>query len=133
MKKYYKILKHGKMIKSKRPGKYAGCRSTGIFGKVHDACLRGLAMNKANRVFFHTLEDAIEEGYRPCKACKPINNTEFEKIRHLVPFTSLAEFYETPRKRSSLVLVLAPLDPLKETLTRKRINWQTGQKNEEKA
>lgn len=52
-----------------------------------------MRMKKENRVFFHTLEDAVREGYRPCNNCKPIDEEEFGKIRHLVPYKTLYEFY----------------------------------------
>lgn len=32
---------------------------------------------KKNRVFFHLMKDAINEDYRPCKNCKPINKKRF--------------------------------------------------------
>ncbi len=48
---------------------------------------------KENRVFFHSLEDAVNEGYRPCKKCRPLDEENFEKIKHLVPYRSVEEFY----------------------------------------
>ncbi|MBI3336364.1 metal-binding protein [Candidatus Peregrinibacteria bacterium] len=68
-KKLYKILKGGEIILSEIPGKYAGWRPGKIFGRLD--CRSGMRMKKENRVFFHTWDDAVEEGYRPCKKCKP--------------------------------------------------------------
>ena len=67
--KLYKILKNGAIINSPIPGKYAGWRPGRIFGRLD--CKSGMRMKKANRVFFHTYEDAIAAGYRPCKKCEP--------------------------------------------------------------
>lgn len=65
----YRILKRGLIIKSTKPGKYAGWKKGKIFGRLD--CASGMRMKKENRVFFHTWEDALAEGYRPCKKCKP--------------------------------------------------------------
>ena len=67
--KKYKILKDGKIVESNVSGKYAGNRPRKIFGRLD--CKSGMKMKKENRVFFLTYEDAINEGYRPCKSCKP--------------------------------------------------------------
>jgi len=67
--KKYKILKNGNIIESKKPGKYAGWKKGKIFGRLD--CTSGMRMKKENRVFFLTWKDAIAEGYRPCKLCKP--------------------------------------------------------------
>lgn len=99
--KRYHVLKGGKMIVSAIPGKFAGCRSTGIFGKVYNACKYGFEMNPANRVFFHSLEDAIREGYRPCKACRPVSAADFDAVKPLVPFVTLKEFYDAKPTRKT--------------------------------
>ena len=52
-----------------------------------------MRMKKENRVFFHSLKDAIKEGYRPCKNCRPIDENGFKKIRHLVSYEKLDDFY----------------------------------------
>ena len=52
-----------------------------------------MRMKKENRVFFHTLEDAVMEGYRPCMNCKPIDEEDFESIKHLIDEKTLEEFY----------------------------------------
>ena len=82
--KQYKILKDGKIILSEIPGQYAGwnggSKSRRIFGKLD--CKSGMRMRKENRVFFHTLEDAVIQGYRPCKNCCPINEDDFEGIKY---------------------------------------------------
>ena len=65
----FKILKGGKIVEGTKPGKYGGCRPGKIFGRLD--CKTGMRMKKENRVFFLTWEDAIAEGYRPCKNCRP--------------------------------------------------------------
>jgi methylphosphotriester-DNA--protein-cysteine methyltransferase len=97
MEKLYTILKQGKYIKSSIPGEYAGWAPGKIFGRLD--CKSGMRMKKENRVFFHTLKEAILEGYRPCKNCKPINEKDFIKIRHLAPlYQNLVEFYNRDDK-----------------------------------
>lgn len=91
--KLYKILKKGNIIVSPVPGEYAGYRPGKIFGTLD--CRTGMRMKKENRVFFHTLEDAIAEGYRPCCNCKPLDEKDFARIKHLVPqYETLQEFYD---------------------------------------
>jgi len=70
MRKKFRILKGGKIIESLIPGKYAGWRPGKIFGRLD--CRSGMRMKRENRVFFLTREDAISEGYRPCKNCRPV-------------------------------------------------------------
>jgi len=69
--KLYKILKDGEIIDSEIPGQYAGWKSGKIFGRLD--CKSGMRMKKENRVFFYSIEDAINEGYRPCKNCNPLD------------------------------------------------------------
>lgn len=90
--KLYSILKQGEIIQSKIPGEYAGWAPGKIFGRLD--CKSGMRMKKENRVFFHTLEDAVNELYRPCKKCRPLDEDGFEKIKHMVPYGTLKEFYE---------------------------------------
>lgn len=90
VKKLYEILKDGETIESETPGTIAGYVPGRIFGRLD--CKSGMRMKKENRVFFHTLEDAVREGYRPCNNCKPIGEEDFEKIRHLVYYKTLYEF-----------------------------------------
>ena len=71
----YKILKNGRIIESNRSGKYAGWRPGKIFGRLD--CKSGIRMKRENRVFFLAWEDAIAEGYRPCKNCKPTPNDTY--------------------------------------------------------
>lgn len=90
--KLYKILKDWKTIRSSIPGKYAGYAPGRVFGTLD--CAMGKRMKKENRVFFHTLEDAVRQGYRPCRSCRPINEADFQHIRHLVPeYATLRDFY----------------------------------------
>lgn len=70
---------------------FAGHAPRKIFGLL--TCKSGMNMKKENRRFFLSLEDAIKGGYRPCKKCKPIDEKDFEGIRHLTTFETLEEFY----------------------------------------
>ncbi len=54
---------------SEQPGVLAGWKPGKIFGRLD--CESGIRMKPENRVFFHSIEDAIAQGYRPCKKCKP--------------------------------------------------------------
>lgn len=97
--KQYTILKNGDFIRSNIPGAYAGCGPGKIFGTL--SCKSGMRMKKENRVFFHTLEDAVEEGYRPCKNCRPIDDEDFERIRHRVPqHKTVKDFYDRDKKNN---------------------------------
>ena len=89
--KIYTILKNGTLVKSKEPGIYAGWVPGRIFGRLD--CTSGMKMHRNNRVFFQTLEDAIREGYRPCKKCRPINVQDFESISYLISYKTIEEFY----------------------------------------
>ena len=95
--KLYKILKEGEIIESSIPGEYAGWKPGKVFGRLD--CKSGMRMKKENRVFFHNLDDAVKEGYRPCKKCKPINEEDFRRIENLVPENSLEEFYNRDKKK----------------------------------
>ena len=95
--KVYKVLLNGQIVKSKQPGTYAGNAPRKIFGLP--TCKSGeTKMKKENRRWFLTLEDAIRENYRPCKLCKPIDEKDFERIRHLVPYKTLEDFYNRDDK-----------------------------------
>ena len=89
--KLYKILKDGQIVQSPIPGTLAGWKQGKIFGRLD--CKSGMRMKKESRVFFHNLEDAIKEGYRPCQICKPIDEDDFKKIRYLIPYKALVDFY----------------------------------------
>ena len=93
--KFYTLLKNGEFIQSSMSGKYAGYAHEKIFGRLD--CRSGKRMmKKENRVFFHSLEDAVREGYRPCKNCRPLSEDEFEDIRYLVPqYHTLDDFYHS--------------------------------------
>ena len=93
----YKILKNGQVIASDVPGSYAGNINGKIFGRLD--CKSGTRMMKENRVFFHTLDDAVAQGYRPCMNCKPMSEEDFEAVRHLIPqYSNLDEFYKRDGK-----------------------------------
>jgi len=89
----YKILENGQIVLSDVPGKYAGHKKYKIFGRLD--CKSGMKMKKENRVFFHTLEDAVLHGYRPCRNCNPMDEEEFKRIRESVPYKTLNEFYHS--------------------------------------
>lgn len=92
----YRVLLNGQIVESKKPGTYAGWVPGKIFGLL--TCKSGMKVFRENRRFFLTLKDAIKEGYRPCKKCKPINEKDFEKIKHLVPEKTLEDFYNRDDK-----------------------------------
>lgn len=46
---------------------YGGNLHLKIYGSLQ--CKSGKRMKKANRVFFHTIEQAKELGFRPCGHC----------------------------------------------------------------
>ena len=95
--KPYKILKYGEIIGSRKKGTLAGWGPGKVFGTLN--CKSGMRMKKEHRVFFHTLEDAVMEGYRPCKNCRPIGEEDFTRIRHLVPeYKTLQEFYNRDKR-----------------------------------
>lgn len=96
MTRLYKLLRNNEIVESRIPGKYAGHKGYKIFGTL--SCKSGMRMKKENRVFFLNLEDAVLEGYRPCKNCKPIDEYDFESIRAIVPYDNLEEFYNSGKK-----------------------------------
>ena len=71
----YKVLEGGRIVLSEVKGRYAGWRPGKIFGRLD--CKSGERMKKENRVFFHTWEDAIACGYRPCKNCRPTPHDKY--------------------------------------------------------
>lgn len=96
--KLYRILKDGKFVYSEILGQYAGWKPGKIFGRLD--CKSGMRIKKENRVFFHTLEDAVSQGYRPCRNCRPIDEEDFERIRELIPqYGTVEEFYRRDNKR----------------------------------
>jgi len=99
-KKKYLILKEGKLIKSDVPGTLAGHKKLKIFGRLD--CLSGMRMKKENRIFFHSMKDAIKQGYRPCKKCKPMNDEDFKLYRKLIPFENLESFYNRDMRRKKI-------------------------------
>ncbi len=95
--RFYSILKDGRTIDSTIPGRYAGWKPGKIFGRLD--CKSGMRMKKENRVFFLTLEDAVNQGYRPCKNCRPVGEEDFEQVKHLIPeYNTLNDFYNKDRK-----------------------------------
>ena len=55
-----------KSIKNHRI-QYGGNKKLKIYGRLD--CSSGKRMKKMNRVFFATVDDAIQNGYRPCGHC----------------------------------------------------------------
>lgn len=49
---------------------YIGNINSAIF-HYEDCRLGGSRIKEENRVYFDTREEAIADGYRPCKVCKP--------------------------------------------------------------
>jgi methylphosphotriester-DNA--protein-cysteine methyltransferase len=98
--KFYTVLKDNHFILSNEPGIYAGNRPGKIFGRLD--CISGKSMmKKENRVFFLSLDDAVSQGYRPCRKCKPMDENDFEKVKELIPYsgiTNLKEFYKLNQK-----------------------------------
>ena len=96
--KLYDLLKNGQFYASVVKGCYAGNEPGKIFGRLD--CKTGMRMKKEHRVFFRTLEDAVNEGYRPCKHCRPIDAQDFARIKHLVPqYKTVQEFYDRDNKK----------------------------------
>lgn len=67
--KQYRVWKRGKIIETPYPGLYAGITTQRIFGRL--TCGSGKRAKKENRIFFHTWDNAVGAGYRPCKVCRP--------------------------------------------------------------
>jgi methylphosphotriester-DNA--protein-cysteine methyltransferase len=90
--KLYRILEDGEIIESKVKGKYAGNKNLKVFGTL--GCKSGkIKLKKENRVFFHIMKNAILEGYRPCKVCRPMDEKDFDKYKEIIPYKTLDEFY----------------------------------------
>ena len=49
---------------------FAGNSTLKIYGKLY--CKTGKRMKPENRVFFYSEEQALENGYRPCGHCMPL-------------------------------------------------------------
>jgi methylphosphotriester-DNA--protein-cysteine methyltransferase len=56
---------------------YGGNQKLKIYGKLN--CTSGKRMNKINRVFFGTIDEAIKHGFRPCGHCM---NSEYKKWKN---------------------------------------------------
>lgn len=90
----YRVLVDGRIVESSVPGKYAGHKGYKIFGTL--TCKSGMRMSPENRVFFLELEDAVSQGYRPCKLCRPITTgSDFLRIKPLIQFETLNDFYNS--------------------------------------
>lgn len=87
----HKIMtKHG-LIYSTRAASYVGHLQKKVFGEMDCAAAKNLVV-KSNRVYFHTVKDAIEAGYRPCKDCHPVNLTDFLVYKKFIDYDTLEEF-----------------------------------------
>ena len=93
--KNYKIWTPDGFIESDKPGIFGANKPGKIFGTLE--CKDGMRMKKENRIFLHSLEDAVQFG-RPCKKCRPVSEEDFEEIKNLVPYDSLQEFYDRDKK-----------------------------------
>lgn len=61
---------------------YYAVITTGIF--CRPSCKAKIPLKK-NIVFFDTIEDALKNGFRPCKMCRPdLNETTYEPNKDLV-------------------------------------------------
>lgn len=68
--KRYRCLRGtGEMAELPIPGVYGGYRKDKIYGRLD--CKSGKRTKPENRVFFLTVQDAWDAGYRACKNCKP--------------------------------------------------------------
>ncbi|MBI2109128.1 MAG: hypothetical protein HYT93_03035 [Parcubacteria group bacterium] len=71
----------GEIVLSRKKGRYAGWngdkKNRKIFGRLD--CKTGMRMKKENRVFFHSWNDAIAVGFRPCKLCRPTPSDIYPK------------------------------------------------------
>ncbi len=77
-KRRYRLMRaDGTIVLSPVPGRYAGWRRGKIFGRL--TCASGMRMHPENRVFFATWEDAVANGYRPCKKCRPTPDDRYER------------------------------------------------------
>lgn len=54
-----------------------GNKQLKIYGTLH--CASGKRMKRANRVFFASVQEAIENGFRPCGHCM---RNEYQKWKH---------------------------------------------------
>jgi AraC family transcriptional regulator of adaptative response/methylated-DNA-[protein]-cysteine methyltransferase len=70
---------------------YTGVRTTGIFCKPSCRARKPLPENIE---FFPTARQALFAGYRPCKRCKPMDESNPEWVQKL-----MAAVDETPEKR----------------------------------
>lgn len=79
MPKLYKVIRNSEVVRTRKPGKYAGSKRDKIFGRLD--CTSGMRLlQRQNRVFFANWDDAIEAGFRPCLVCKPHIIRTGEKI-----------------------------------------------------
>ena len=55
-----KLIKHQEI-------RFGGNKKLKIYGTLH--CKSGQRMKKENRVFFNSVSEALDNGYRPCGNC----------------------------------------------------------------
>jgi methylphosphotriester-DNA--protein-cysteine methyltransferase len=60
------LIRHGQIT-------YAGNKKLKIYGTL--MCSSGKRMKRENRVFFASEQDAVQQGFRPCKKCMLENRT----------------------------------------------------------
>ncbi|WP_367397465.1 Ada metal-binding domain-containing protein [Chryseosolibacter indicus] len=61
-KEVWRLIRSGKIA-------IAGNIKLKIYGKLN--CSSGKRMKKQNRIFFTSVEEALQQGFRACKRCSP--------------------------------------------------------------
>lgn len=84
------MTKHG-LVYSTRAANYVGHLEKKVFGEMHCVSAKNLVI-KSNKVYFHSVLDAVEAGYRPCKDCHPVSLTDFLVYKKFIDFDTLEEF-----------------------------------------
>lgn len=73
--KLYKVLKKDKLAVTMIPGRFAGWKTSKIFGRLD--CAVGKRNKKENRIFFANFKDATDAGYAPCHNCNPLPTDKY--------------------------------------------------------
>lgn len=74
----YRVWKDGRIVESEEPGQFAGIVTVKIFGRL--TCWSGEKLaNPKNRVYFHSWEEAVAAGMRPCKLCRPTPGDHYHR------------------------------------------------------
>lgn len=79
---------------------FAGNKRMKIFGTLR--CAQGKRMKRENRIFFQSIDEAINEGYRPCGHCMNVAyhkwkmdlfNNNIDETRNLLPQDGTVNYY----------------------------------------